>query len=378
MTESTVLILNEENQVLRVERYVNCAELPQDVRDAMQKAETQSIEQGHDWYLNLVNTVFPDDAGIRIFVLSVPNKILAVLPIRIVPESGRIIVEALANYYTSLYQPYISERATADHLALLLRAILNDCPNAYKLTLAPLNTQCIGYGRLRAAMSSAGLAPFTYFCFGNWYLKGNKTWSEYLEKRPSQLRNIITRKAKSFRRMNGVLELIQTSDRLEYGIQAYQEVYGTSWKVPEPYPDFMPGLIRMLEKNGWLRLGVATLNGKPVAAQVWIVAHGRASIYKLAYDESSKALSAGSLLSAMLMEHVLDQDKVSEVDYLIGDDAYKAAWMSDRRERWGLVAYNLKTMHGIWEACREGVWHLLKPCFSKWREPKVIHGVGDG
>jgi len=372
-----VLNLNDENQRLRVNRYLSCTELPQEVCDAMRKAETCSIEQGHDWYLNLVDTVFRGDAGIRIFVLSLPNEILAVFPIRIVPESGRVFVEALANYYTSLYQPYISERATTDRLAVLLRAILNDCPNAYKLTFAPLNTQCVGYGRLRKALSSAGLAPFAYFCFGNWYLKANKTWSDYVQKRPGQLRNIIARKGQSFRRKNGVLELIQSSERLEYGIQAYQKVYATSWKIPEPYPDFMPGLMRMLEKNGWLRLGVATLNGAPVAAQVWIVAYGRASIYKLAYDESSKYLSAGSLLSAMLMEHVLDRDKVSEVDYLIGDDTYKAAWMSDRRERWGLVAYNPKTVHGMLGAAREAVWHLLKPWFSNLREPKIIQDAVD-
>lgn len=372
------MTLNVLAQQLQVESYLNCIELPQDVLDAMQEAETRSIEQGHDWFLNLVDSVFHGDDGIRIFVLRLPNEILAVLPIRIVPDAGRKVIEALANYYTSLYQPYISDTATVECLAVLLRAIISDCPDAYKLTLAPLNAQSVGYKKLRRAMSWAGLAPFSYFCFGNWYLKANTAWSDYLEKRPSQLRNIIARKSKSFQRMNGVLELIQTSDRIEYGIQAYQEVYGRSWKVPEPYPAFMPGLIRMLHKNGWLRLGIATLDGKPVAAQVWIVAYGRASIYKLAYDESSKSLSAGTLLSAMLMEHVLDQDKVSEVDYLIGDDSYKSTWMSERRERWGLVAYNLKTMRGIWEAFREGLWHLLKPCFGKRRGLKVNHGVGDG
>jgi hypothetical protein len=80
----------------------------------------------------------------------------------------------------------------------------------------------------------------------------------------------------------------------------------------------------------------------------------------------------------MLMEHVLDQDKVNEVDYLTGDDTYKAAWMSDRRERWGLVAYNLKTARGVFGAGWEAVWHLLKPWFSKLREPKAVHGAGDG
>lgn len=371
-------MLSNENQSLQVIRYVNCADLPQPVCEAMQKAEAYSIEQGQDWYLNLVNTVFRGDEGIRIFVLSLSNEILAVLPIRIVPESGRLILEALANYYTSLYQPYISERATSAHLAILLRAILDDCPNTYKLNLAPLSTQFAGYERFKEALFSVSLAPFSYFCFGNWYLEANKTWSEYLDNRPGQLKNIILRKAKSFRRKNGALELIQSSDRLEYGIQAYLQVYATSWKVPEPYPEFMPGLIRMLEKKGWLRLGIATLNGKPVAAQVWIVAYGRASIYKLAYDESSKDLSAGTLLSAMLMEYVLDQDKVCEVDYLIGDDTYKAAWMSDRRERWGIVAYNLKTVRGIWAAGREAVWHLLKPWFSKLRQQKAFHRMADG
>lgn len=373
-----MLILKDETRGFHIERFLCFAELPVDVRNAFRQAETHSIEQGYDWYLNLINTVYPGDSGIRVFVLSVDNQICVVLPVRIVQESGTVVVEALANYYTSLYQPYIAEQATVEDIAVLFRAVLVDCPHAYKFTFAPLNTQCLGYAKLKEAMSNAGLVPFSYFCFGNWYLEANKTWSEYLEKRPSQLRHTITRKAKNFQRLNGELELIQTPDRLEYGIEAYQRVYGTSWKVPEPYPCFMPGLIRMLEKNGWLRLGIATLDGKPVAAQVWIVAYGRAYIYKLAYDEGYKSLSAGSLLSAMLMKHVLDLDKVSEVDYLTGDDAYKAAWMSDRRERWGLVAYNQKTARGFLGACWEKVWHLLKPSLSKIRKPSVRHGGGHG
>jgi hypothetical protein len=52
------------------------------------------------------------------------------------------------------------------------------------------------------------------------------------------------------------------------------------------------------------------------------------------------------------MEHVIDVDKVHEVDYLTCDDAYKKDWMSDRRERWSIVAFNLRTPHGQLAASR--------------------------
>jgi len=38
------------------------------------------------------------------------------------------------------------------------------------------------------------------------------------------------------------------------------------------------------------------------------------------------------VLTAALMQHALDVDRVQTVDYLIGDDAYKREWMSHRRE----------------------------------------------
>jgi hypothetical protein len=33
------------------------------------------------------------------------------------------------------------------------------------------------------------------------------------------------------------------------------------------------------------------------------------------------------------MEYVIDTDRVEEIDFLTGNDAYKQDWMSERRER---------------------------------------------
>src|SRR5260370_38134266 len=95
---------------------------------------------------------------------------------------------------------------------------------------------------------------------------------------------------------------------------------------------------------GWLRLGVAYTGARPAAAQVWSVNNGTASIYKIAYDQKFKELSVGSYLTMHLMERAIDVDKVREIDYLSGDDRYKSDWMSHRREHWGILAMNPRTL----------------------------------
>jgi hypothetical protein len=51
------------------------------------------------------------------------------------------------------------------------------------------------------------------------------------------------------------------------------------------------------------------------------------------------------------------------VDYLSGDDAYKADWMAARRERVGLVAFDRLSLRGVAAAARHFAavrWHTLR------------------
>jgi len=121
--------------------------------------------------------------------------------------------------------------------------------------------------------------------------------------------------------------------------------------------------MRLCAKAGWLRLAVAWLGEMPIAAQFWFVYAGRAHVYKLAYDEAHKEHSAGTILTAHLMQHVLDVDRVREVDYGSGDDAYKRDWMSKRRERIVLTAINRATMRGKIRAGKERLAEITAP----WR-----------
>ena len=57
-------------------------------------------------------------------------------------------------------------------------------------------------------------------------------------------------------------------------------------------------------------------------------------------------MSPGTVLSAFMLQHVIDTDRVSTVDFLSGDDHYKKNWMSHREERKGVAAYNPRTLRG--------------------------------
>jgi CelD/BcsL family acetyltransferase involved in cellulose biosynthesis len=360
--------LSEQDSGRTVEVLYHPSQFPADLQKLFALAEQEDFHCGVAWYSNLTDAVFADHAGVRFYVLRQGEQAIAVLPVQIVKHSRVKQVESLSNYYTALYAPALAPGLKARDLVPLLRAVLHAHAPVASLRFAPMDRQSRPYRLLLGGLRDAGLAPFEFFCFVNWHLAAFDDWASYLAGRHGSLRNTIKRQGKKFTHDGGTLEVIQGGTELDRGIEAYEQVYAHSWKKPEPYPAFVPGLARTCAASGWLRLGVAWIEGKPVAAQIWIVANGKASIYKLAYDEDYKSYAPGTLLTALLMQHVMEQDQVLEVDYLIGDDPYKQAWMNRRRERWGVVAYNPKSFSGAWGLCQEALARSVKLVVAKLKE----------
>ncbi|HEY8099303.1 MAG TPA: GNAT family N-acetyltransferase [Burkholderiaceae bacterium] len=252
--------------------------------------------------------------------------------------------------------------ALEENLQALIKTIATERPRWDTIDLRPMEADSQIFRSLINAFRKNGMAVQRYFCFGNWYLKVNgRTFQEYCDALPSKLRNTLERKSKQLENSNRLrIRIFSTPDELDVGIDAYERIYHASWKTPETYPAFIPGLIHTCAEQGWLRLGIAYIDEQPAAAQIWIVYNNVASIYKLAYDEQFASFSIGTILTARLMRQVIDVDKVREVDYLTGDDDYKKDWMSDRRERMGLVAFNLYTLRGLFAACKNLGGHAVK------------------
>ncbi len=109
---------------------------------------------------------------------------------------------------------------------------------------------------------------------------------------------------------------------------AYEDVYAASWKPAEGSLSFLRALGEQEAAAGTLRLGVARdATGRAVAAQLWLVENGVATIHKLAHREDAKAGSPGSLLSHAMFRAAIADDRVRRIDFGLGDEPYKADWV---------------------------------------------------
>jgi CelD/BcsL family acetyltransferase involved in cellulose biosynthesis len=292
----------------------------------------------------------PPPAGARdeFWTVSRQGQCRLVLPLRraapgLRPGHG---ATSLGNYYTGLFAPAAHPQAGAEDWSALLRAVVRGGAPLDRLVLEPLPASALP--PLRAGLAQAGLAWREEVAFGNWHEPVTGRFADYWTARPGALRSTAARARRRFEREGGTLEIVTGDDpaSLQRALEAYAQVYAASWKPQEPYTGFIPALVTLAARRGWLRLGLAWRDGQALAAHLWLVHGGRAEIYKLAYREDAAAWSPGTLLGQHLMAHVIDVDRVREIDYLTGDDDYKRLWMGQRRERWRIDALNPRTLRG--------------------------------
>lgn len=364
---------------MQVQVYSRFDEIPAQCRPLFDAVRAEhGVFFSYPWFENLALHGLP--AGrLRIYVVSdegVPQLIFpAFTPI---DTNGRMSRAwgACANYYSSLFGLVASSspEQASQACSALAATLVAERPRWTQIDIQPIaaNDETVA-DLMRGLASDRGYVQ-DYYCFGNWYLEvAGRSYREYYATLPSKLRNTVERKRKQWQVLPGArLEVFEGGEGLEEAIAAYVGVYAKSWKSPEPRTEFMPGLIRTCAAQGWLRLGLAYIGDQAIAAQLWIVCAGVASIYKLAYDEAHRSLSIGSILTAHMMERAIDIDKVRMVDYLTGDDAYKRDWMSHRRERRGMIAYNLATVEGAGSALRSILGRTLK----RLRGPRVSNQAG--
>jgi hypothetical protein len=350
--------------------YSSFNELPAAYLRLFEEAQAQSFFLTLPWFRNLAATALDEGDLVRIYgvaPLNDPREASGMLVARIKNSASLRKLSALTNYYSCFFAPHL--RGPGGHIRETLQAlacaIAAEMPHWDTVEIQPLDVNAEYYPALAEAFRSSGFSVQTFFCFGNWYLPVyGRSYGQYLETLPTVVKNTLSRKRKRLEKSGRAkIEIITGGEDLETGIQAYTKVYLASWKRPEPYPEFIPGLIRACAGMGALRLGLVSVDGEAAAAQLWIVHKRVALIYKLAYDERFADLSVGTILTATLMQHVLDIDKVDEVDYLSGDDAYKKHWMSHRRERWGVLAMNRRTPRGALAIMRHLGGRAIKRAF---------------
>ncbi len=367
---------------MQVSIYDSLTDLPQGYAQLFDQWTSRGFSYSLSWFQNFVETALPADHTLRLYGVEADDQRhtpigLLLMKHIVSTRSGQRghRLTALGNYYTPLFGPLI-DHSCSDHapiLSAMVSAIAADRPRWDTIELTPMDRESPLYIGLMQAFRDHGMVVQPFFAFGNWYLEvGNRSYDEYLKNLPSFLSKKIPYKTRRLdKHFQARIQIVTSAEGLDEALAGYDAVYRASWKIPEPYPNFIPGLAHTAAKNGWLRLGVVYLNGEAAAAQLWIVNKGVASIFKLSYDERFVKDSVGTILTAKLMQHVIQLDRVHTVDYLCGDDDYKKHWMSHRRERWGLYAMNTRTARGCLNILRHVGGRAIK---SFLKEAKASTG----
>lgn len=299
-----------------------------DAGDALSRAAQRHLYDRLDWYRGL-------DAhaglGQPIVVRVRDGNASAWLFLR---REGRILY-SYSNYYTLEFRSVVTNGSLAA-LAPALISSLRSVRDWDRLVLLPLPDEDGTATMLHAVMPGSHLSTAS----SNWFARTTGK-DGYWAARPSRLRNTIRR-----RRASTSLDINIFNAFDEVSFTDYESVYRRSWKPAEGSEAFIRALARREGAAGALRLGIARLNGAAIAAQLWLVENGRATIHKLAHDEEHKALSPGTLLTAAMFDHVLTTDRPAEIDYGLGNEAYKADWMDAARPRFQIDWFNPWTARG--------------------------------
>jgi CelD/BcsL family acetyltransferase involved in cellulose biosynthesis len=197
-------------------------------------------------------------------------------------------------------------------------------------------------GDLVAGARQAGLHALRFDHFGNWYEDvAGLDWPAYLQGRTGALRETIRRRLRRAEKLTHArFDLFTRPEQMDQAAELFESVYRRSWKDAEPFPAFNVALMRAMAERGLLRFGAWSIGADPVAVQIWAVKDHRSIVLKLAHDEAFKVHSPGTVLTALMLRHLLDQEHVAQIDFGRGDDAYKQGWATARRQRIGLLLAN--------------------------------------
>jgi CelD/BcsL family acetyltransferase involved in cellulose biosynthesis len=241
--------------------------------------------------------------------------------------------------YTSVFRPLAAAGVTAAEVHAAGRAFARACRGAGPLRLDALDGAWPGLAPLLGGFRAGGMPALRFAHFGNWHADvAGQDWAAWLAARPGALRSTIRRRlAQAAREAAFSVEIVRGGAGLAAGIAAYAAVHEASWKDAEPYPRFPAALIEAAAGAGALRLGLLRAAGVPVAAQIWTVAGGTATVHKLVHAEAARAQSPGTVLTAHMVRHLLDAEHVAALDFGRGDDPYKAGWTGARRARIGVL-----------------------------------------
>jgi Acetyltransferase (GNAT) domain len=301
-------------------------------------AQDSSAEMSAGWFRSLAATTLRPGESAVLALISTSGIARAALPL---VRSGAGTLRGLTALYTTRFGVAAQSPADAAALGRGMGALV-----AGVLRLDAWDRDCAASKAFMDGLKSSGLAVAQYRHFANWRQRVDD-FSSYWASRPSRLQQTVRRKSAKALGAGLKFLCVESPDDIAAQTPRYLRLYAECGKVAEPDPDFLPTMMRNLGAEGSLRLGFLLVGAETAAAQIWLVKHGRATIFKLAHHPRFIALSAGTLLTHRMFTHLLSRDRITAVDFGRGNDGYKRDWLDACDFREGVIACNPTSVVGL-------------------------------
>jgi hypothetical protein len=296
------------------------------------------------------------------------DTLLAILPLM---HRDDAYWYCLKNHFTSRFSLLIAADASEAVFECLATG-LQQLP-FLSLRLESVAEHDASLQRLLDKLQARGFQLHRYLCFFNWVNRLEQPgFAAFMAGRPAHVRNTIARKARRLQREHATHIQLFTTHDLARAIAEYNAIYRASWKASESYAACIEALVHRCAAQGWLRLAILYIDAQPAAAHIWFVAHGKANIFRLVYDEQWRCYSPGSILMRYLLQHAIDIDKATEIDFLIGNERYKQDWMSLRQQCWGIDCVQPQQTPGFRARLRTALRRLLPGWRSATRFQELV------
>lgn len=347
----------------------NLDSVPSIYREFLNQIEHDNFFYGARWFDNFSNTALEPHATVHIYAVedgaSTPRPRALLMARSPAGQNGSLLQDrslgertlaSMTSYQSMTFAPLVrdEEEDLETVMHVLVKKICSERPSWSLIDLNLMDPTSPVFQAAEAAFREEGMRVYPYVYAECVYERiEGRSFAEFLQSRRSVVRKTFQRRLRSLERQGeGRFELIAGPADVERGILNYERVCAQSWKDAEPFPKHTAGLIRASAAADALRLGFLYFGDEPIATQIWIVSSGKASIYKLHYNLGFKKYSVGSVLTARMMEHAIDVDRVEEVNFGVGSQPHKRDWLHKSRPLGGLLVFNPRTAGGIREFVR--------------------------
>jgi CelD/BcsL family acetyltransferase involved in cellulose biosynthesis len=256
-------------------------------------------------------------------------------------DRRRGVLAAAANWHTPLYGPVVADRSDAEVLA---RGLLAHAGSRADLWF--LDPEAPGFPEVMRAAEEGGHRTIARTIAHSPYVPVEGSFDDFMAGRDRKFRKDVARRWRRLEEGGGGVRFEDGTEGLDGLLDAGLRLEGSGWKLEQgtailsspKHERFYREVARWAAGRGWLRLAFLDAEGKPVAFDYCIEAHGVSYVPKGGFDVEYRKLGPGQLLTYASIKRAFELG-LRSYELLGQQDEYKRQWASQTRERLRFQAF---------------------------------------